>query len=153
MQGAAALPAGVPRPLAGRLPGPSPPALGPTPGPQRASPAPALRSDRDFTADDYEALRALDEGLEDRRGADPAAIRALPVERAPRGGGPQPDRCVVCLEDVRPGARMKRLPCGHAFHPRCIDRWLRARGACPICQLEIGGGQAPAAAAEARPHA
>ncbi|RMZ53875.1 hypothetical protein APUTEX25_005621 [Auxenochlorella protothecoides] len=94
--------------------------------------------DRDFTADDYEALRALDEGLEDRRGADAASIRALPVERLSREAAAEVGRCVVCLEDVSPGTRLKRLPCGHAFHTRCIDRWLRSRGACPVCQRGIG---------------
>ncbi|KAL6766825.1 hypothetical protein ACKKBG_A37515 [Auxenochlorella protothecoides x Auxenochlorella symbiontica] len=101
-------------------------------------PAHLLLSDRDFTADDYEALRALDEGLEDRRGADAASIRALPVERLSREAAAEVGRCVVCLEDVSPGTRLKRLPCGHAFHTRCIDRWLRSRGACPVCQRGIG---------------
>lgn len=102
----------------------------------------AVHSDRDFTADDYEALRALDEGVDSQRGASREVIRALPVERLPLG----PDahaaaaamgRCVVCLEEFKPGGRRKRLPCGHGFHTRCIDRWLRTRANCPVCQQSV----------------
>lgn len=37
-------------------------------------------SDRDFTADDYEALCRLDENVENRKGATRAEINALPTE-------------------------------------------------------------------------
>ena len=110
--------------------------------PRKCAPSPRPRSDRDFTADDYEALRALDEGLDSRRGAPRDLIRSLPVERLPSGGGAAAacealGRCVVCLEEFKPGGRLKRLPCGHAFHARCIDRWLRTKAVCPVCQQGI----------------
>lgn len=57
--------------------------------PRKCAPSPHPRSDRDFTADDYEALRALDEGLDSRRGAPRDLIRSLPVERLPSGAAPR----------------------------------------------------------------
>lgn len=38
--------------------------------------------------------------------------------------------CAICLEDGL-GAR---LPCGHAYHPECIKKWLlRGSDTCPLC--------------------
>jgi hypothetical protein len=41
--------------------------------------------------------------------------------------------CSICTEDFTEGARLRKLPCGHVFHPQCIDPWLinRAR-TCPL---------------------
>eukprot|EP00871_Galdieria_phlegrea_P002295 jgi/Galph1/3066/GphlegSOOS_G1740.1 len=32
--------------------------------------------------------------------------------------------CAVCIEEVKKGSRLRLLRCGHAFHTRCIERWL-----------------------------
>lgn len=45
--------------------------------------------------------------------------------------------CAVCLEDFQPRERVKRLPCGHAFHAGCIDPWLVESDKCPICKRSI----------------
>ena len=34
------------------------------------------------------------------------------------------DICVICFEAFQDGERLKILPCNHAFHVGCIDRWL-----------------------------
>lgn len=47
-------------------------------------------------------------------------------------------QCIICLSNARPHNHhrfMKRLPCGHTFHPRCIDRWLNTRITCPLCRI------------------
>uniref|UniRef100_A0A0D9XK13 RING-type E3 ubiquitin transferase n=1 Tax=Leersia perrieri TaxID=77586 RepID=A0A0D9XK13_9ORYZ len=53
--------------------------------------------------------------------------------------------CCVCISRIREGEEVRRLPCGHAFHRECVDRWLalccRPR-TCPLCRLHIGGGGA-----------
>ena len=109
-----------------------------------------LLSDRDFTAEDYDQLLRLDEGVENRKGASGQDIEALPthIVRAPPaggggGGGPAgappepPSCCSICLEDVSAGALMRMLPCTHRFHRDCIDPWLKNRATCPICQRKI----------------
>lgn len=41
--------------------------------------------------------------------------------------------CSICTEDFENGARLRRVPCGHLFHPECIDPWLTRRSrTCPL---------------------
>ncbi|KAL6640972.1 hypothetical protein ACP70R_019153 [Stipagrostis hirtigluma subsp. patula] len=49
--------------------------------------------------------------------------------------------CVVCISAFRDGEDIRRLPCGHAFHRDCVDRWLARcrRRTCPLCRLHVGG--------------
>ena len=42
--------------------------------------------------------------------------------------------CVICLENVQPGETIRRLPCGHAYHRLCVDRWTQVDGSCPLCR-------------------
>lgn len=77
-----------------------------------------------------ETVRVPQPGAASRAGAAPSAGCAS------RGGSPSPEleTCAICLEDARPGDRFRVLPCRHAFHCRCIDRWLTAeRNSCPVC--------------------
>ncbi|TKV93691.1 hypothetical protein SEVIR_9G242400v4 [Setaria viridis] len=49
--------------------------------------------------------------------------------------------CCVCISACRDGEEIRWLPCGHAFHRDCVDRWLaRCRRTCPLCRLHVGGG-------------
>ena len=46
--------------------------------------------------------------------------------------------CVVCLSECKPEEIVKKLPpCGHWFHPDCIDKWLATHSTCPVCRLDI----------------
>ncbi|CAL4916890.1 unnamed protein product [Urochloa decumbens] len=48
--------------------------------------------------------------------------------------------CCVCISACRDGEEIRWLPCGHAFHRDCVDRWLaRCRRTCPLCRLHVGG--------------
>ena len=73
------------------------------------------------------------------RGA--AAAAAAAGASSGGGGSPSPpemDQCSICLEDARPGDSFRVLGCRHAFHQKCIDRWLCSkRNACPICQRPV----------------
>lgn len=51
----------------------------------------------------------------------------------------KPHQCVICLNRMpehvsSPKRFLKILPCGHAFHVRCIDQWLVKRISCPTCR-------------------
>lgn len=54
-----------------------------------------------------------------------------------------PDVCSICLEKRRRGQQALTLQCGHAFHGRCILRWLEQSATCPICKEVV-----PSSAAE-----
>lgn len=45
------------------------------------------------------------------------------------------DMCAICIEDFEESIIVRLLPCGHIFHPECIDPWFLTRQArCPLCK-------------------
>lgn len=46
--------------------------------------------------------------------------------------------CMVCLEDCGAGDVVTTLPCLHAYHKKCVDRWLHTNNSCPVCKHPIG---------------
>jgi len=50
---------------------------------------------------------------------------------------PTKDICSVCLETLATGDKMRTLNCLHGFHKDCIDRWLKTKASCPICNFKI----------------
>lgn len=50
--------------------------------------------------------------------------------------GPSLQSCSICTEDFVDGDDVRRLPCDHIFHPRCIDPWLSGFAVtCPLWQV------------------
>ena len=47
--------------------------------------------------------------------------------------------CPICLGDIHAGEVVRRLRCGHEFHPRCVDGWLYAQTTCPTCRKDFDG--------------
>jgi len=49
--------------------------------------------------------------------------------------------CVICLERLRVDGSnvgaLQALPCGHAFHTRCIQHWLATNPTCPLCKSRV----------------
>ena len=43
--------------------------------------------------------------------------------------------CTICLEEFRQGCEVRKLPCKHLFHARCIEDWLGAQGGLPNCPM------------------
>ncbi|KAA8518444.1 hypothetical protein F0562_015918 [Nyssa sinensis] len=43
--------------------------------------------------------------------------------------------CSVCLADYKNSDTLRLLPdCGHLFHLKCVDPWLRLHPTCPVCR-------------------
>ncbi|KAL4942431.1 hypothetical protein BDV06DRAFT_192211 [Aspergillus oleicola] len=47
--------------------------------------------------------------------------------------------CAICLDDFVPASStVRELPCGHIFHPECIDVCLtRSSSLCPLCKKSV----------------
>ncbi|CAN6332747.1 unnamed protein product [Urochloa humidicola] len=103
-------------------------------------------------------------------GLDADAIRGLPVTlyRPPsppparvqgKGGGDNGGEaeaeadeqaaalCSICISALVAGEKVKVLPpCGHCFHPDCVDAWLRSHASCPLCRCLLRPAGKPDAA-------
>ncbi|BAH93190.1 RING-H2 finger protein ATL66 [Oryza sativa Japonica Group] len=94
-------------------------------------------------------------------GLDAEAIGGLPVTLyrprdsssppAGKGGGggvddDQAAQCSICISALVAGEKVKALPpCGHCFHPDCVDAWLRSQPSCPLCRSLLLAAAATAA--------
>merc|ERR1719410_3015379 len=75
-----------------------------------------------------------DEGTPKVLAATPSQIAELPVVRFEAGVGSEPGAtCSICLCEYEDGALMRKLPCNHHFHRRCVDKWLQRSKRCPLC--------------------
>uniref|UniRef100_A0A8C5WJ51 RING-type domain-containing protein n=1 Tax=Leptobrachium leishanense TaxID=445787 RepID=A0A8C5WJ51_9ANUR len=45
--------------------------------------------------------------------------------------------CAVCLEDFKVKEELGLCPCNHAFHSKCLTKWLEVRNSCPMCNKMI----------------
>lgn len=63
--------------------------------------------------------------------AAPAAVPAAAAARAE----PPDDSCAICLEPRTPA--MTAAPCGHVFHPECLEEWARRSPTCPLCRSDL----------------
>lgn len=103
---------------------------------------------RDFTGEDFDILRALDDdspilnGRRAARGASDESIDQLPVHRVTTDEVEEsrtneehpPAQCNICLGPFEVGEEIRTVPCLHKFHKECIDRWLHQNNSCPICK-------------------
>ncbi|GBL73378.1 hypothetical protein AVEN_214051-1 [Araneus ventricosus] len=81
---------------------------------------------------------------EDEKSPDQSATNEKPAEKKRRSNketnGTSTDtiQCSICLDTVCCTNR-KSLPCTHAFHEICINKWLERSGTCPICRSSAVG--------------
>jgi hypothetical protein len=92
-------------------------------------------------SDVYERLVSMQEMLQQRRGLDNQTIDRIPTvtwtaESKQEHPGDQ-DQCMVCLCDFEVGEELNSLPCGHLFHPGCIQEWLSRCTECPLCKADV----------------
>ena len=45
--------------------------------------------------------------------------------------------CCICLEPCLQETNRQVLSCWHAFHPRCLEKWLEEKADCPICRAPV----------------
>mmetsp|Transcript_4455 Transcript_4455/g.4917 ORF Transcript_4455/g.4917 Transcript_4455/m.4917 type:complete len:265 (+) Transcript_4455:57-851(+) len=45
--------------------------------------------------------------------------------------------CNICINNIKHGQMARELPCGHVFHKKCIDRWLKDECYCPLDKVNI----------------
>ncbi|GLU11079.1 hypothetical protein SLE2022_278490 [Rubroshorea leprosula] len=65
--------------------------------------------------------------------ASKASIEAMPrivVEKIGKD-------CTICLEEFVAGGEAREMPCKHAFHSDCIEKWLGMHGSCPVCRFAM----------------
>lgn len=60
--------------------------------------------------------------------------------------------CSICTEEFLEDVRLRSLPCGHRFHPDCIDPWFLERSiTCPMCRANAAVGILTTCKMPARP--
>eukprot|EP00404_Azadinium_spinosum_P004535 CAMPEP_0180475184 /NCGR_PEP_ID=MMETSP1036_2-20121128/31066_1 /TAXON_ID=632150 /ORGANISM="Azadinium spinosum, Strain 3D9" /LENGTH=303 /DNA_ID=CAMNT_0022482533 /DNA_START=8 /DNA_END=919 /DNA_ORIENTATION=+ len=90
---------------------------------------------RSLGPEDFEQLLALDEKVPSRETLSLRHASCLPCKSA---WACATTECRVCLESLLPEATVMQLPCGHAFHPDCIVRWLtQHKRRCPLCAWPV----------------
>jgi hypothetical protein len=87
---------------------------------------------REITPEDHELLLVLDSASSKK-----TVLRTDQLSKALTVAAPSGHRhnCSICLETVEPWQRAAKLrACGHAFHRKCITKWLTdGRDTCPLC--------------------
>jgi hypothetical protein len=66
-----------------------------------------------------------------------AMMHCSPSMRCRKDGGAVGSECAVCIEDLAEDDTYRRLPCGHFFHPQCVDPWLENNVTCPMCNVSL----------------
>ncbi|KAL4560941.1 hypothetical protein LXL04_033098 [Taraxacum kok-saghyz] len=94
----------------------------------------------------YEELIELGEIVGSQsRGLSQEAISLLPISKFKRGffwrnfwkKKSRDERCVICQMEYKRGDRQITLPCKHAYHAACGNRWLTINKACPVCYKDV----------------
>jgi hypothetical protein len=42
--------------------------------------------------------------------------------------------CCICIVEVFVGAVLR---CGHVYHNKCVDKWLKQNQTCPMCRAPV----------------
>ncbi|KAJ7951837.1 E3 ubiquitin-protein ligase [Quillaja saponaria] len=45
--------------------------------------------------------------------------------------------CCICLAKYEDGDDLRELPCCHVFHVVCVNKWLKMRPFCPLCESVV----------------
>ncbi|GAA0159210.1 hypothetical protein Leryth_027376 [Lithospermum erythrorhizon] len=76
--------------------------------------------------------------VEENRGLEEGAIRAIPILEFKKDEKVENAECTVCLNEFQENERLRSIPnCSHMFHIDCIDVWLQNNANCPLCRNSI----------------
>ena len=66
------------------------------------------------------------------------ASQLRPADKHPtRTAGDAQTECSICLENFVMQDQLRRIVCGHLFHPRCIQEWFATGDTrCPMCRFD-----------------
>jgi hypothetical protein len=104
-----------------------------------------FHSDGDF----YEMARQMSEqeaqAQAKKNKASEAAVKKLPIvkietkhcKKGEKGAELEPPTCTVCCEGIPLGGKGMFMPCGHIYHPDCLNPWLKDHNTCPVCRYEL----------------
>ena len=45
--------------------------------------------------------------------------------------------CSICMTGFQNKEVIRKLPCGHIFHSKCIKPWLKKNVQCPNCRFDV----------------
>jgi hypothetical protein len=65
----------------------------------------------------------------------PSRMRKHVFDYSERGFGMAQMMCAVCLNEIRQSAMVTQ--CGHAFHAKCLLRWMQEEMVCPVCREQL----------------
>ena len=67
-----------------------------------------------------------------------SSLKKIPTKKFVAGDEEQYETCCICLDDYEVGDKLRILPCGHAYHMKCIDPWLlKNKRVCPQCRKKV----------------
>ncbi|KAJ9463718.1 E3 ubiquitin ligase BIG BROTHER-related [Diplonema papillatum] len=85
----------------------------------------------------YEELLDLQDSMGKVRTSVDAAVRQQLKSIKPDEAHHGIRTCSICLEQLAADTPLTELPCAHPFHAACINQWMDASRACPVCKAEI----------------
>jgi len=76
------------------------------------------------------------------------------TERGREQLGGYDTECSICFGPYAQGEEIRKLPCSHHFHRRCVDVWLfKYQNRCPLCLTVVGPRQEAEKKLDPRPPA
>ncbi|OVA07185.1 zinc finger protein [Macleaya cordata] len=102
---------------------------------QDLSPGPPRRRTSYFSSQLHEHHSSVDIEV----GLDEATLKSFPKllysEAKLRNKHATNTCCSICLADYNSTDTLRLLPdCGHLFHLKCVDPWLKQHPTCPVCR-------------------
>jgi len=96
----------------------------------------------EFEDAELEALmQALSESLDDEQEEELNALEAIALvaPAAQVSAIKMPDKCSICIDDIKRLQLYRKLDCSHVFHKTCIDSWFERKLSCPLCRVSLIG--------------